>query len=227
MAIRFFFEYNNTVVQLPVNPEQISIKSNGNNKTEEIVKLGEINILREPRLHSCSIKCFLPVSSNAPFVLTGGRFEPPQFYIDFFNKIIKDKKPCRFIVSDTSINMFVSIENFEYTRKHGDEDTAYTLDLKEYRTFSAKVVTIQPTTSKAVTSTTTRTKTGFAIGDTVIVNGKYWYTSYGASPFGTFSNFTGKISHIVSNTSRPYRYHITTLDGRWRGWVAENQLTIK
>lgn len=227
MAIRFFFEYNNTVVQLPVNPEELTISLSGNNKTEEIVKLGEINILRDPKLHSCSIKCFLPVSSNAPYVLTAGKFESPQFYIDFFNKIIRDKKPCRFIVSGTFINMFVSIEDFEYNIKAGDEDTHYTLKLKEYRTFSAKVVTIQQATTTAVTSATTRTKTGFAIGDTVIVNGKYWYDSYGASPFGTFNNFTGKISHIVSNKSRPYRYHITTLDGRWRGWVAENQLTIK
>jgi hypothetical protein len=227
MAIRFFFEYNNTVVQLPVNPEHITISLAGNNKTEEIVKLGEINILKEPRLHSCSINCFLPVNSNAPYVLTGGRFEPPQFYIDFFNKIIKNKKPCRFIISGTFVNMFVSIEGFDYTLKAGDDDTHYVLNLKEYRSFSAKVVKIQPNTNKATTSANTRVKTGFAIGDTVIVNGKYWYDSYGASPFGTFSNFTGKISHIVSNKSRPYRYHITTIDGRWRGWVAENQITHK
>lgn len=227
MAIRFFFEYNNTVVQLPVNPEQIYISLTGNNKTEEVVKLGQINILRDANLRSCSIKCFFPVSSNAPFVLTDGRFEPPQFYIDFFNKIIKDKKPCRFIVSDTFINMFVSIEDFEYGLVAGDSDTHYTLKLKEYKTFSAKVVTIQQNTTTAITSGNTRLKTGLSVGDTVIVNGKYWYDSYGASPFGTFSNFTGKISHIVSNKSRPYRYHITTVDGRWRGWVAENQITIK
>ncbi len=40
MAIRFFFEFDNQIVQLPVNPEEIVVKSPGNNKTEEIVKLG-------------------------------------------------------------------------------------------------------------------------------------------------------------------------------------------
>ena len=228
MAIGFFFEYNNQVVRLPVNPEKITITKPGNNKTEEIVSIGEINILREPKLSSCSINSFLPVNSNAPYVLTAAKFEAPQFYIDFFNKIMTDKKPARFIISGTLINMLVSIEKFDYTLTAGDDDTYFTLDLKEYKKYSAKVVKIQ-TNTNTTTATTTgqqREKTGLAIGDEVVVNGKYWYDSYGASPYGTFSNFTGKISHIVANKSRKYRYHITTLDGRWRGWVAEEQITI-
>lgn len=227
MAIRFFFEYDNIVAQLPVNPESIAISSSGNNRTENIVKLGEITILRTPKLKSCSIKSFLPSDFNAPYVLTAGKFEYPQFYIDFFNKIREDKKPCRFIISDTKINMLASIEDFEYSLVAGDNDYHFTLKLKEYKAYSAKVVVIQPNTNTGTTTPTTRPKNGFAIGDTVIVNGKYWYDSYGATPFGTFNNFTGKINKIVADKSRSYRYHITTTDGRWRGWVKENQLTLK
>lgn len=232
MAIRFFFEFDNQVVQLPVNPEEIMIGSSGNNKTEEIVKLGEINLLRQKKLETCTIEGFLPVDGNAPYVVTKGRFQAPQFYIDFFEKIRESKKPFRFIISGTKINMLAAIEELEYGLKAGDDDTYYAMAIKEYRPFSSKVVKItlpvvKSEPAKVTAPAAERPKTGFAIGDTVIANGKYWYSSYGANPHGTFNNFTGKISHIVADKSRQYRYHITTPSGGYRGWVSENQIKHK
>jgi len=233
MAIRFFFEYNNQVVQLPVNPEEIMINSSGNNKTEEIIKLGEINLLRQKKLEALVIESFLPNDADAPYVLTKGKFEKPQYYIDFFENIRKEKKPFRFIVSDTKINMLAAIEDLEYGLKAGDDDTHYSLSIKEYRPFSSKVVKITLPVNKAEPAKVAppappqRPKTGFAIGDTVIANGNYWYSSYGDNPHGTFKNFTGKISHIVADKNRKYRYHITTTSGGYRGWVAENQIKHK
>lgn len=233
MAIRFFFEYNNQVVQLPVNPDKVYVKSSGSNKTEEIVKLGEVNLLRQKKLETLSIECFLPVNASPPYVLTKGKFEKPDFYIDFFNKIRDEKKPFRFIISDTKVNMLASIEDFEYGLNAGDDDTHYTVSIKEYRPFSSKTVKIKLPENKAEPAKVTppakeeRPKTGFSIGDTVIANGKYWYTSYGDSPFGTFNNFTGKISHIVADKNRKYRYHITTPTGGYRGWLAESQIKHK
>lgn len=229
MPIRFFIEFESLVVQLPVNPEELKIVGSGNNKTQEIIKLGEINILRQVKLKECSISSFFPANADAPYVLTKGKFEEPKFYLDLFTKIRDSKKPCRLSVYGTEINFLAAIESFEYTRKGGDPDIYYTLALKEYRPYSARVVVIKEATPqaapKAEVATPQRAKTGFAIGDTVKVNGKYWYTSYGDSPFGNFSNFTGKISHIVSDKSRKYRYHITTTSGGWRGWVSESQIS--
>lgn len=232
MAIRFFFEFENQVVQLPVNPEEITMISSGSNKTEEIVKLGEINLLREKKLIECDIEGFLPINSNAPYIVTTGRFEPPKFYLDFFEKVRANKNPFRFIISDTNVNILASIEKLEYGLKAGDADTYYSITIKEYKPYSSKKVTITaPATTTApaqiVKAPEERPKTGFSIGDTVIANGKYWYSSYGDSPFGTFSNFTGKISHIVADKNRKYRYHITTPSGGYRGWVAETQIKHK
>lgn len=233
MAIRFFFEFNNQVVQLPVNPEEIMITSSGNNKTEEIIKLGEINLLRQKKLETLVIESFLPTNKDVPYVLTKGKFEKPQYYINFFENIRKKKKPFRFIISDTKINMLAAIEDLEYGLKAGEDDIHYSLSIKEYRPFSSKIVKITLPANKAEPAKVTpppaieRPKTGFAIGDTVIADGKYWYTSYGDSPYGTFNNFTGKISHIVADKNRKYRYHITTPSGGYRGWVAENQIRHK
>lgn len=233
MAIRFFFEYDNQVIQLPVNPEELTIESSGNNATEDIVKLGEINLLKDKRLLGCTITGFLPTDSALPYVVTSGQFEPPEFYLDFFETVRQSKKPMRFIVSDTKINMLVAIENLVYGLKAGDDDTHYELELKEYRPYSAKQVIIktpEPTSEEVAPAPSIeippeqRPPTGFAIGDQVIANGRYWYTSYGDSPFGTFYEFVGLISHLVADTSRPYRYHITDLEGGYMGWVDESQI---
>lgn len=232
MAIRFFFEFENQVIQLPVNPEEIVLKSSGSNKVEEIIKIGEINLLREKKLTECTIEGFLPANPNAPYIVTSGRFEPPEFYLEFFEKIRASKTPCRFIISDIGINMLVSIEKLEHGLTAGDPDIQYSMSLKEFRPFSAKTVVIKaPTTPtdppKIEKSAPERPKTGFAIGDIVIANGKYWYTSYGDPPYGIANNRTAKIGLIVADTTRKYRYAIYTLEGGGLGWVDESQIKHK
>ena len=228
MAIRLFLEYEKQVVQFPVNPEELELTRDTENETTQIVNLGEINLINAPNLKEVEFECFFPSDSLPPYVVTKGKFKKPQFYIDFIEKIMNDKKPARFIVSDTKINFEVSIEEFEYSLNAGTNDINYTLNLKEYKPFSAKTVIIkQPTAAtkpKASTSTKKRTPKAFAIGDVVICNGKYWYSSWGAKPFGTFKNFKGKIHLIVADKTRKYRYHITTMTGGWRGWVDESQI---
>lgn len=235
MAIRFFFEFENTIIQLPVNPEEVYLETESNNKIVEIVNLGQINLLREEKLKTLKIECFFPNHSDSPYVLTTGRFESPQFYIDFFEKVKTEKQPCRFAISDTKINFLCSIEKFKWGYQAGDDDVHYSLSIMENKPFSSQIVKIQiPESEMAETDITTgkmspppaveRAKTGFAIGDNIIANGKYWASSYGDEPSGIFNDFAGKISTIVPDNSREYRYHITTIAGNYRGWVNESQL---
>lgn len=233
MSIMFYFNYKWTVLPLPVNPQSIEVRTAGTNKTMEIVKLGEINILRDVKLSELTIESFFPETADGPWVLTKTVLVKPQVYKALFEELRKNKKPCRLVVSDIGINMEVSVESFQWSREAGDPDMHYKLQLKEYKPHAIKTVSIkQNNTAKVIVPTigistggnTARQKTGFAVGDTVIVNGKYWYDSYGASPYGTFKNFTGKISKIVADKKRKYRYHITTPSGGWRGWVNESQM---
>lgn len=65
------------------------------------------------------------------------------------------------------------------------------------------------------------------VGCTVIANGKYWYTSYGDSPYGTASNQRAKVSRIITNDpARPYPVHITTEGGGWLGWLKSSQVKV-
>lgn len=244
--IKFYLGLDTSnIVVLPVNPPSIEVKQGGTNKVLNIVKLGEINILREMHLQKINFSSFFPAITNQtanilnnPWTLIGSELREPQYYIDAIEKTRAEKKPIVFTVSDVNISMEVSIEDFTWKQEAGDADIHYTIALKQYQRCNIKTLKQQTSSSTSslvsgalstaikatVSSNITRAQTSFAVGDTVTVNGKYWYDSYGAEPSGTFKNFTGRIDKIVADTTRKYRYHISTLDGGWRGWVSKDQL---
>lgn len=144
--ISLFAKYNERIVQIPVNPESLTITGSANNKTTNIVNLGQINDLGFPELKELKIESFFPFR-EAKYVNTNGSFQKPDFYIKFFNDIKKDRKPFRLIITDININMLVSIESFEYTYKYGTDDVDYKLDLKEYKTHNIRVLRPTNTTN--------------------------------------------------------------------------------
>lgn len=232
MDIKFFFEYGHKLIQLPVNPPSVVVQSPGTNKTAELVTLGEINILREKALKTIEFTCFFPADTKSPLIAGGAEATAPKEYVTFFENIRKDKKPCRLIITGVDINMQVSIEDFQSGISAGDDDLQYSISFKEYREFTTKLVKAQVPASSDGTDNyvaqqeETRAKTGFAIGDKVAVTGYWWYTSYGDTPRGQApQGFIGKISHLVADTNRKYRYHITDIGGGYKGWVGGDQIT--
>ena len=64
------------------------------------------------------------------------------------------------------------------------------------------------------------TKKKIRVGAKVVANGKYWYSSYGAKPFGTAKNLTTEVKRIVKGRKYPICI------GHY-GWVKESQLQVK
>ncbi|NCU30387.1 hypothetical protein EOM57_01130 [Candidatus Saccharibacteria bacterium] len=234
-----FIEYDNRVVALPVNPQEIMLLREGNNETTEIVSLGEINMLKAPKLAGLSFECFFPPNADASYVLTKGDFRAPDFYIDFIEAIRKAKKPCRFIVSKTKINLLASIETFSYGIKAGPVgEVYYSLAIKEYVNYGVKEVKItdyganRPKTKNVNTAVSVTKPTPPApakksvyAGCTVIVNGQLHVNSYGAGPGQWRRGFRGKINFINLSGSHPY--HVTTMDGGWQGWVLASAVEVQ
>lgn len=237
-----FFSY---VFTLPVNPETVQLTTGSDIKRTNVVKLGEIAIPKGVNLSSVTIESFFPgsttmlqdlIDSHIPSYIVKpisgvfGNFTPEQHY-QYFENLQKAKIPVRFIVSECGIDMDVLVDSISKRYISCDSDLHYTLELIEYRNHNATRLVTKPAntaattaTKKVVPTTTPRPKAGLAIGDTVVVNGRYYYDSFGSKPFGTFKNFRGKISHIASNARATNKYHITTLDGGWRGWVKADQI---
>lgn len=139
MAVKFFFVYNDTLIQLPVNPPELEVNAPGNNKVTETVKLGEINTLKDKKLTNITISSFFPSSLNAPWVVASGLLaQKPYYYINLFESIRNKKDTMQIVVSDLGVNMRVSIEDFKYGFEAQDEDIKFTLSLKEVRQAAGK-----------------------------------------------------------------------------------------
>lgn len=142
MAVKFFFVYDQTLIQLPVNPPELMVKTPGNNQTFETVKLGEVNWLKDKKLTNITIKSFFPTNLQVPWVVASNILaQQPFYYINLFESIRNKKETLRLVVADLGVNMQVSIEDFEYGFAAQDDDVQFTLTLKESRMGKAKNLT--------------------------------------------------------------------------------------
>ncbi len=239
MNIGFFINYNNRVVQLPVNPEKVEVKFSGNNSTTEIIQLGEINLLKDRKLAEISFSSFFPQEDWFPAIRTRGHFKRPAFYKSFFEGIQEDKKPCRLIITGLNITMKTSVENFSYYHQGGDhEDAYYSLDFKEYTNYHITQIPIDPSLKRptpakpaapapakpAPAPAKPAAPARITKGCNVILNGRVHYDSYGSKPGKTFSNYKGKVNFINMKGSHPY--HVTTPSGGWLGWVTKGSVVL-
>lgn len=245
-VIAFAKQYFKGNLTLPVNPQSLEITTQSDNKKVNVVKSGQIVIPKGVNLSTLTIESFFPGNNILLNTLTGGHipgyiitslnslfnsFTSHKYY-QYFETLQQTQTPVRLVISECNIDMDVLVESIKKRYESQDDDIYYTLNLTEYRKTSRKKLTPKPsdvlnvvTTVKAVVaSTPERAKSGLAIGDKVVVDGPYFYDSFGASPTNTFKNFTGKISHIASNPNATHKYHITSLEGGWKGWVKSDSI---
>lgn len=235
MDIGIFIEYNNRVVQIPVNPETFDVKTSGANASVEIINLGEVIIPKKKKLSTISWESFFPYESWYPAIRTKGVFESAKFYLDFINKIRDDCKPCHLTVTGIGFDDDVVIDSFDYYHQAGDhEDTYYSISLKRYQPYAVSIVSKIDMTNQLKKSTSMGTvspqasvtpkATSITIGCDVILNGRVHLDSYGSQPGKTFTNYKGKVNLINKKGSHPY--HVTTPSGGWLGWVTKESVVL-
>lgn len=93
-----FFARDNVVIRLPVNPEKLPVERDNENDDYNVLGIGPIMVPRTPSLRVVTISSYFP-GRVFPGVLTSGRFEPPEFYINFFESAMQDKVPIVYTVS--------------------------------------------------------------------------------------------------------------------------------
>lgn len=236
-----FFTRDGQVIRLPVNPEELPVEKANDNGEYNVLGIGPIMVPRIPKLRVVTISSFFP-GRSFPGVLTSGGFEPPEFYIRFFQSAMNDRAPILytparyyedgtpFMTADTGFQVLVT--QFTYKEKGGETgDFYYDLELKEYRDYSPQTMQIQTaataTTPAKVTTETQRDipQGQIVVGAVCIANGQYCYTSYGDSPYGTANGQRVVVSRIVDG-SRPACVHVTTEDGSPLGWMPKSALQV-
>jgi nucleoid-associated protein YgaU len=142
-GIQLSFNNKQELIELPVLPGAIEIGDGGKGKSYDIMELGEINVIKDPKLSEYAFSSIFPVQ-RYPFVVSD-RLLGPAEYVEFILKWMKTKRPIRFnFVGDTfEINTPASIENFQWKEVAGSGgDIEYSMKLKKYVFYSAQRVQI-------------------------------------------------------------------------------------
>lgn len=131
------------MMELPVLPSELYIKEQPDNKSVQIVELGEITKLRRMKNPSISIDSYFP-AHRGPYVDSANLY-PPMFYIGWLQKWANSKRPIRLVVLGGTIPISwpVSIESFTWGEEGGAVgDIYYKLTLKRYTYYGARRVEI-------------------------------------------------------------------------------------
>ena len=222
-------------IQIPVNPAELNITYPSNNETYNVLGVGEIVVPRKPGLTEVNWESFFPADADDPY--TNGPGASPGNIVRTLTRAKENKRVGRLVISRSDLfdtNLQCIIEEFTIRDKGGEpRDIYYTIKLKEYRDYSPQTATFvqqQQATqelpdavlvAEAVVEDTRPVETPvLRVGAPVVANGKYWYDSYGSSPYGTANNLKTTVTRIVSGA--PYPVHIGSY-----GWLQEDQLQIE
>lgn len=219
----FLTDYKTSkTIQLPVNPAELKLKYEGDNSSQSVVNLGEINRLGNLKLVGTTIESTLPCDVTT--YVADDNLQEPQFYINFIKKIQKAKGHMQLVVANTKISMPMTIENFEYGFADGyDEEYVYTLDLKQYREFAATKVSKSKKKKKKSKKGKKRISPPkkFGVGSSVVVNGRLYMDSNGNGPGAYEKNAKRKVINIATG----HKYPICVgVNGAARGWVNKSDV---
>ena len=236
-----FFTRDSTVIRLPVNPDKLPVAQETDNGEYNVLGIGPIMVPRTPKQKTVTISKFFP-GRPFPGVLTANGFQPPEFYIQFFQKAMDDKAvitytPVRyyedgtpFMTEDTGFQVLVT--SFSYEERGGETgDFYYDLELKEYRDYSPQELQVQQSAAAGQPATATTQQSRdipqgqLYVGCICVANGPYYYSSYGDEPHGNGNGRRVLVSRIVDG-SRAYPVHVTTESGGALGWMQKSALQV-
>lgn len=101
----------------------------------DIIEDGEKVLFGNQKLRELNFSSFFPATHHEyPFVV--GDNKDPADFIELFTKWKEGKKPVRVIITDSPINISMTISSFDYREQDGTRDIYYDLSLVEYRPFN-------------------------------------------------------------------------------------------
>ena len=115
--------------QLPINPESYTYDGKQNNTSVYINDLGEINLKGKRSLKTVSWSGCFPAQAY-PFC----RCTPlsPMDYIKMLDQCLEDNKQMHVVIG-TKVNIFATIESFQWSDAEQNGDINYTVTFKEDR----------------------------------------------------------------------------------------------
>lgn len=120
-------------LRLPVNPEQISVKSSHGYEDVQVTQLGEYTVIGEAVLREFSFGSFFPRDYH-PGYCEYEDFPEPWNIVAKIENWRNMRKPLRLVITGTPIECPVTLRSFQYSERAGNPgDVFYEMELKEYK----------------------------------------------------------------------------------------------
>ena len=235
-----FFTRDGTVIRLPVNPEKLPVARETDNGEYNVLGIGPIMVPRTPEQREVTISSFFP-GREFSGVLTSGGFQPPEFYIQFFESAMNERAPILytpvryyengepFMTGDAGFQVLVT--QFKTEERGGETgDFYYDLTLTEYRDYTPQAVQVKQESAAAPAAATSEPSRDIPRGQlytgcTCIANGPWYYSSYGDEPHGNGNGRRVVVSRMV-DAARAFPIHVTTESGGALGWMKREALQV-
>ena len=128
-------------IQLPVLPETFKTNNGSSNDSMDITGLGEIIIMQSRPALEFSFSSFFP-AARFPGIQVSSLTKPLEL-VQKINTWKASKKPVHFIATACGVDLYCSIEKFNYSEEGGDPGTyQYDITLKEYREITVRQVKV-------------------------------------------------------------------------------------
>lgn len=139
--VQFWLINGNKRIQLPVNPETMTVRSPFGFEDVQVAQLGEITVIGDVQLREVSFSSFFPRDYN-PTYCEYSRLPRPTDIHNLLERWKRERKPIRFLVTGTIVNFDATIRDFtvEPERAGSPGDLYFTMSLKEYRHVTIKKV---------------------------------------------------------------------------------------
>ena len=140
-------------LMLPFAPAKLTLSIDGANKTVDLINIGQVNILKNPKLTDIEFEFTLP-NEKYSYVKN---FKEQTVYLSKLEELITSKKPFRFIVSRVKsqgsflddTNMLVSLESYKIIdREFGTKKVTIIQDKKKTGNKKVSVKSKNKRTSK-------------------------------------------------------------------------------
>lgn len=132
MDIYIKWDNDEKKIRIPILPESISQNESMNNTSLYVHNKGEVNLKGKRNLKTVSWSSFFPGKEKYDF--QHGDFHDPY---DYYCKKLKDleekNETVHLIVTDTDINFYCTIDQFDHGPQEKVADVGYTISFKEHR----------------------------------------------------------------------------------------------
>lgn len=120
---------------MPVTPPSFEIQESRNMETVNIYSLGDVALLGTNTYSTIKMEFLLP-AQKYPFVLID-QIVDPYAYVSTFRRFKDDGTVMRLIISGTTVNIPVRVQEMTYKEQDGTNDLYMTLTLCEYKELAA------------------------------------------------------------------------------------------